>query len=263
MKITFIGAGNMGGAMAHGLYQTDMFRPEDITCTARSQATLDKCLKLMPGIHVNTNNREAVKNADIVVFAVKPWLIEGVIQEVKNALDYSKQIILSVVAGFTTDKLQNLLEREGHPTPAVFYMIPNTAIDVKASMTFFVPSNASDEQIQLIQCMMEKVGGCMQIEEKNMPACMALASCGIAYAFRYIRAAMEGGVEMGLYAKDAKKIVSHTIRGAAEMILQHDSHPEEEIDHVTTPGGLTIKGLNAMEENGFTNAVIKGLKAGR
>ena len=263
MKITFIGAGNMGGAMAHGLYQTDMFRPEDITCTARSQATLDKCLKLMPGIHVATNNREAVRNADIVVFAVKPWLIEGVIQEVKNALDYSKQIILSVVAGYTTDKLQTLLEREGHPTPAVFYMIPNTAIDVKASMTFFVPSNASDEQIQLIQCMMEKVGGCMQIEEKNMPACMALASCGIAYAFRYIRAAMEGGVEMGLYAKDAKKIVSHTIRGAAEMILQHDSHPEEEIDHVTTPGGLTIKGLNAMEENGFTNAVIKGLKAGR
>ena len=220
MTITFIGAGNMGGSMAHGLYQTDMFRPEDITCTARSQATLDKCLKLMPGIHVTTDNIEAVRNSDIVVFAVKPWLIESVINQVKNAF-------------------------------------------VKASMTFFVPSHASSEQICLIQNMMEKVGGCMQIEEKNMSACMALASCGIAYAFRYIRAAMEGGVEMGLYAKDAKKIVSYTVRGAAEMILKHDSHPEEEIDCVTTPGGLTIKGLNSMEENGFTNAVIKGLKAGR
>lgn len=263
MKITFIGAGNMGGSMAHGLYQTSLFQPEDITCTARSQETLNKCLLKMPGIHVSTDNIAAVKGADMVVFAVKPWLIEGVIKQVKDALDYSKQILISVVAGWTTDKLQTALRREGEPTPAVFYLIPNTAIDVKASMSFFVPSHATQEQIELIQNMMEQVGGCMQIEEKNMPACMALASCGIAYAYRYIRAAMEGGVEMGLYAKDAKKIVSYTVMGAAQMLLQHDSHPEQEIDCVTTPGGLTIKGLNAMEENGFTNAVIQGLKAGR
>lgn len=253
----------MGGAMAHGLYQTDLFTPEDITCTARSKETLDRCLQKMPGIKVTTNNLEAVKGADIVVFAVKPWMIEGVINQVKEELDYSKQILISVVAGWTTDKLQAAFLREGQPTPAVFYLIPNTAIDVKASMSFFVPDHASQEQIDLIQHMMEQVGGCMQIEEKNMPACMALASCGIAYAYRYIRAAMEGGIEMGLYARDAKKIVSHTVMGAALMLLQNGTHPEEEIDRVTTPGGLTIKGLNTMEENGFTNAVIKGLKAGR
>lgn len=263
MKITFIGAGNMGGSMAHGLYQTDIFQPEDITCTARSQETLNKCLKQMPGIHVTTDNIEAVKGADIVVFAVKPWLIEGVINQVKDVMDYNKQIVISVVAGATTEKLQAMLSRPGQPNPAIFYFIPNTAIDVKASMSFFVPANATQEQIDLVQHMMEQVGGCMQIEEKNMPACMALASCGIAYAYRYIRAAMEGGVEMGLYAKDAKKIVSYTVMGAAQMLLQNGTHPEEEIDRVTTPGGLTIKGLNTMEENGFTNAVIKGLKAGR
>ena len=253
----------MGGSMAHGLYQTDLFRPEEMTCTARTQSTLEKCLQKMPGICVTVDNNMAVRHADIVVFAVKPWLISEVITKVKPDLNPEKQIYISVVAGVTTDKLEALLQKDGKPAPALFYMIPNTAIDVKASMTFFVPRNATQEQITLVQNMMEQVGGCMQIEEKNMPACMALASCGIAYAYRYIRAAMEGGVEMGIYPNVAKEIVAHTVRGAAEMILKHGSHPEQEIDCVTTPGGYTIKGLNAMEENGFTNAVIQGLKAGR
>lgn len=263
MKITFIGAGNMGGAMAHGLYSANVFKPEDMTCTARSAGTLDKCLRLMPGIHVTTDNSSAVKDADIVVFAVKPWMLEDVIKQVKPSLRGHDQFYVSVVAGATTDKLEALLKSENNPTPCVFYLIPNTAIDVCESMTFFVPKNAKPEQIDCVQQMMDRVGTCMQIEEKNMSACMALASCGIAYAYRYLRASMEGGIEMGLYAKDAKRIVAQTMLGAAQMILQHNTHPEQEIDCVTTPGGLTIKGLNAMEEHGFTNAVIKGLKAGR
>lgn len=263
MRITFIGAGNMGGAMAHGLYQTDLFAPDDITCTARSEETLRKCQEKMPGIRVNRDNREAVKDADIVVFAVKPWLIDDVIDSVKDQLDYGSQILISVAAGVGIARLEELLKKEGSESPAVFYLIPNTAIDVKQSMTFYVPGNASEEQCALIQRIFGEVGGCMEVTEKQMPACMALASCGIAYAFRYIRAAMEGGVELGLYAREAETIVAHTVKGAAEMLLQHGSHPEQEIDCVTTPGGLTIKGLNAMEEAGFTSAVIKGLKAGR
>lgn len=262
MKITFIGAGNMGGAMAHGLYQTDIFQPQDITCTAHTQKTLDARLAQMPGINVTTNNVEAVKDADIVVLAVKPWLIQDIIEQIKHALNPSKQIIISVAAGIGTDKLQPMLKKDG-VNPAIFYMIPNTAIDVKCSMTFYVPCNASEQQITMIHEMMQQVGGCMRVTEKQMPACIALASCGIAYAFRYIRAAMEGGVELGLYPRDAQAIVANTVKGAAELLLQHKTHPEQEIDCVTTPGGLTIKGLNAMEEAGFTNSVIKGLKAGR
>ncbi len=90
---------------------------------------------------------------------------------------------------------------------------------------------------------------------------MSLSSCGIAYAFRYIRAAMEGGVEMGIYPHVAKEVVLQTLRGAIDLIEANNSHPEVEIDKVTTPGGITIKGLNEMEAQGFTNAVIKGLKA--
>lgn len=264
MKIAFIGAGNMGGSMARGLYKAGCFVAADITVTARTQATLDTYKESIPGCHTTLDNREAVKGADLIVFAVKPWLIEEVVNQVKEVIDYSKvTAIMSVVATWDTPKLQQLFAKEGEITPPLFYVIPNTAIDVLSSMTFYVPCGASDDVIALIDGLFNQTGGVMQVTDKQMPACMALASCGIAYAFRYIRAAMEGGVEMGLYAKDAKYIVANTVKGAAEMLLQHGTHPEQEIDCVTTPGGLTIKGLNTMEEHGFTNAVIKGLKAGR
>lgn len=94
-----------------------------------------------------------------------------------------------------------------------------------------------------------------------MDAAMALGSCGTAYALRYVRAAMEAGVELGLYPSQAKLIVAQTVKGAAQLLMTNDSHPEEEIDKVTTPGGFTIKGLNRMEACGFTNAVVEGLKA--
>ncbi len=264
MKITFIGAGNMAGSMARGFYKAGVFAAEDITVTAKTQQTLDKFKVSIPGCKTTLNNAEAVVGADLIVIGVKPWLIEEVVAGIKDSIDYEHTTaIMSVVATWDTPKLAALFQKEGQTTPPLFYVIPNTAIDVMSSMTFYVPCAAPHETIQLVDEMFSKVGGVMQVTDKQMPACMALASCGIAYAFRYIRAAMEGGVEMGLYACDAKYIVSNTVKGAAEMLLQHNSHPEQEIDCVTTPGGLTIKGLNTMEENGFTNAVIQGLKAGR
>lgn len=264
MKITFIGAGNMAGSMARGWYKAGAFQADEITLTARTQATLDKFKRSIPGCHTTLDNRAAVADADIIVFGIKPWLIEQVVNEVKDCIDYSRvTAIMSVVATWDTPKLQALFAKEGQTLPPLYYVIPNTAIDVMSSMTFYVPCGATAEQIAQVDELFRKVGGAMQVTDKQMPACMALASCGIAYAFRYIRAAMEGGVEMGLYAREAQYIVANTVKGAAEVLLQHGTHPEQEIDCVTTPGGLTIKGLNAMEENGFTNAVIKGLKAGR
>ena len=106
-----------------------------------------------------------------------------------------------------------------------------------------------------------ELGEAMLVEEKLIPAGTSLASCGIAYALRYIRAAMEGGVELGFRADDAKRIVMQTLRGAVDILDAGGQHPEVEIDRVTTPGGLTIKGLNAMEAAGFTNSVIEGLRA--
>ena len=263
MKITIIGAGNMGGAFAKGLSKGTFFAPSDITCVDRSLDTLKSIVESVPGIKTSSDNKEAVKNADIVLFAVKPWILESAVEEVKFCLDYSKQIIISIAAGIGLERLHEIFMKADKTLTSIFYMIPNVAVEVKSGVFFYATKNATVTQVSTVQKFLSEIGYAKLVEEKLMTAGTALSSCGIAYVFRYIRANIEGGVEMGFYPKDAQEIVLNTIKGAVELMLAHGSHPEEEVDKVTTPGGITIKGLNAMEEAGFTNAVIKGLKAGK
>jgi pyrroline-5-carboxylate reductase len=115
----------------------------------------------------------------------------------------------------------------------------------------------------MVKTVFDAMGQSAVIEERQMTAATALCSCGIAFAMRYVRAATEGGVELGIYAHQAKDYVLQTLRGAVELLEATGNHPEAEIDRVTTPGGITIRGLNAMEAHGFTNAVIQGLKASK
>ena len=262
MKITIIGAGNMGGAIARGFATRKVFAAKDITCCDRSDATLEKLVKDVPGIGISKDNTKAVEGADIVLFAVKPWIMTSAVEEVKEAIDYKKQLIISIAAGVGTEKLAQLFDKGG-TLPQIVYLIPNIAVEVGAGVVFYCTANATKKSLDLVQKLFSQVGFAKQVEEKQMSAGTALASCGIAYVFRYIRANVEGGVEMGFYPKDAQEIVLGTIKGAVELLQAHGTHPEQEVDKVTTPGGITIKGLNAMEEAGFTNAVIKGLKAGK
>ena len=128
------------------------------------------------------------------------------------------------------------------------------------SVNFVTFKDTPQERQDALLKVLEPLGMSMPVEERLMGAGTALASCGIAYAFRYIRAAAEGGVELGFYPDQAKKIVMQTLLGAVKLLEASGENPETEIDKVTTPGGITIKGLNAMERNGFTTAVIEGLK---
>ena len=262
MKIAIIGSGNMGSAIAMGLAQGTKISAADIVCTAKSASTLERLQKQCAEIAVTLDNREAAKAADIVIIAVKPWLVADIINEIKEELDYGKQIVVSVAAGVTFDELGKYLTKEDEQ-PAMFRVIPNTAIALKSSMTFVASHGASKSQEATILGLFDELGCTMLVEEKLIAAGTALASCGIAYAMRYIRAATEGGVELGFRPADAQKIVSYTVKGAAELLLASGNNPETEIDKVTTPGGITIKGLNEMEEAGFTSAVIRGLKASK
>lgn len=256
MQLTIIGAGNMGGAIAEGLFRHKT--TDDNLQVAVADISKEKLATIAPFCsNTFTDNATAVAEADIILIAVKPWLVDQVIAGIRPVIADKQPVIISIAAGVTIAHLQ---QQFGKELP-IFRLIPNTAIAIAESMTLVAPSNTSEEQNQLVAAIFGKLGQTLFIPEALMSAGTALTSCGIAYALRYIRAATEGGVEMGFPASQAKQMVAQTLIGAAQLILNNDSHPEAEIDKVTTPGGITIKGLNAMEEAGFTNAVIKGLKA--
>lgn len=250
----------MGGAMVEGFVKSGMVAPADIMVSAPHQGTLERFAVL--GVDTTINNKVAVRGSDLVIIAVKPWLAEAVISEIKQELDYTRQTVVSVMAGVGSDKLKEMLLRDDGVLPRIYITIPNIAIAHLCSMTFIVPVNADEETTVKIKDLLDKTGETLIIEERQLGAGMTLGSCGIAYAMRYIRASIEGGVELGFKAKDAQRIVAQTVKGAVSLLQEGGSHPEAEIDKVTTPGGLTIRGLNEMEHAGFTSSVIRGLKAG-
>ena len=255
MKVTIIGGGNMGGAIARGMAKGTLIKTEDITVSDPFQGTLDALKAEYPAMNVTNNNEEAIVGADIVLLAVKPWLVERILTPLK--LDASKQMFISIAAGVTFEKLSQWVA----PGIAMFRVMPNTAISQMESMSVVCSQNASKEQEQQILDIFNEMGLAKLMPEQNMPAVTALASCGIAYVLEYIRAAMQAGVELGLYPKDAQKMVAQAVKGAASLILNNETHPSVEIDKVCTPGGVTIKGINALEHGGFTSAVINAMKA--
>ena len=264
-KLTIIGGGNMGGAIAHGLTLGSIFKPGDITVVDVHEAPLKTLQNINPAVRVALNNYDSVSTADIVILAVKPWLISDVIANIKPQLDYEKQIVISIAACVSIDELSEALVKtdDKYPLPALFRLIPNTAIAVRQSMTLIATKNASSEQQDLLLKIFDELGSTVLLDENQLGAGIAIASCGIAYMFRYIRAVTLAGVEMGLYSKEAQNLAVKTMLGAAALLDAAKEHPEIEIDKVTTPGGITIKGLNELEANGFSDAIIRAMRASR
>ena len=179
--------------------------------------------------------REAIIGAEFIILAVKPWLIKGVLRELKLK---SKQIIISVAAGINFEELAHYVPE---PEMTMFRIIPNTAISEMESMTLIASRNATKEQEQLMLDIFNQMGLAMLIPEEKFAACTSMASCGIAYVLKYIRAAMQAGIEMGIYPKDAMRMVAQSVKGAAELILNNDTHPSVEIDKVCTPAVIPSK----------------------
>ncbi|MDR0428329.1 MAG: pyrroline-5-carboxylate reductase [Dysgonamonadaceae bacterium] len=266
MKLTVIGGGNMGGAIVRGLVRSSLIKADDITVIDRSPVPLEVLQKFNPKINVASNNYESVEKADVIILAVKPWSITDVLIDIKFLLDYSKQMIVSVAAGISIDEMNGALTKihSEKQLPAVFRAVPNTAIAVKQSITLVAASsNATDEQQKAILNIFDKLGSSMLTDESKLPAGTALTSCGIAFFFRYVRAAVSAGVEMGFYPEEAQEMIVKTMLGAAKLLDETKNSPEAEIDKVTTPGGITIKGMNELDANGFSNAIIKAFKACR
>jgi pyrroline-5-carboxylate reductase len=252
-KIAIIGGGNLGMAIAEGLLKSKFSKGSDIIVTRRNTSSLQSLKE--KGIGIGSDNGAAVKKSKVVILAVKPFQVSEVLNSFKKEL--KDQLLISVVTGVTISEMQAILKKD----IPYFRAMPNTAIAIQESMTCVCSYQASAPDISYVNELFGQLGKVVTIDEKLMEAATILGACGTAYAMRYIRANIQGGIEIGFDAGTASLIAAQTVKGAAELLLQKGSHPEQEIDKVTTPKGCTIAGLNEMEHRGFSSSLIRGVVA--
>jgi pyrroline-5-carboxylate reductase len=254
-RIAIIGGGNLGAAIAEGLIKSKFVSPQQITVTRRNVEVIQHLKTL--GVNVTSDNAAAIRSSEVIIVALKPYNVKEVLDGLKENFDPSKHIVISVVTGIFLKDLASIV---GQGVP-IFRAMPNTAIAIQESVTCLCHVGASDEQVKYVTDLFDQLGISIAIDEKLMDAATVLGACGIAYALRFIRAATQGGIEIGFDAKTANLIAAQTVKGSAELLLKLNRHPEEEIDKVTTPKGCTIVGLNEMEHQGFSSSLIKGICA--
>ena len=249
-NIAILGGGNLGKAMAQGLSQSDL--DVGIYLTRRNIHHIEDLKE--EGVIVTRDNPEAVRNSEIIILAVQPKQLNSLIEEIRQDLDPQKHVLVSVITGTSLEELQ---EKTGADMPIIRAM-PNTAIALKESMTC-IATNGHDKGVDDVVKLFDQLGSTLVISESLMQAATVLGACGIAFFLRFIRAASQGGIEVGFHAEEAQLIAAQTAKGAAALLLETDDHPERAIDRVTTPQGCTIAGLNEMEHHGLSSALIKGI----
>ncbi|MBL0295511.1 MAG: pyrroline-5-carboxylate reductase [Saprospiraceae bacterium] len=251
-KMAIIGGGNLGSAIAEGLHVSNQMSMDNIWITRRNTSQLKRLSEI--GMHVTKDNMEACEKADIIILAIKPYQAKDIMHEIKSKIDPSA-IVISVVTGLELSEIKNVLGKD----TGLFRAMPNTAIAIRESMTCICHYGANEQQIEDVDKLFGLLGKNAFIQEALMEAATVLGACGTAYAMRYIRANIQGGIEIGFDAKTANLIAAQTVLGASQLLLINGTHPEEEIDKVTTPKGCTIAGLNEMEHRGFSSSLIKGI----
>jgi len=252
-KLAILGAGSLGAAIADGLLASGLFQPGQITMTRRKLHLLENFRKR--GVTVTDDNRKAIRESNVVIIAVEPQQIDKLLEEIAADLDDDKHIVISVVTGVS---LQQILGKTSKKLEVVRAM-PNTAISIRESMTCLASGSTNSESMEVAESIFNTVGKSLRIEEELMGAATALGACGVAFFLRAIRAASQGGIEIGFSPAKALQIAAQTAKGASSLLLENHQHPEFEIDKVTTPRGVTISGLNQMEHDGFSSAMIKGI----
>lgn len=250
MNVHIIGGGNLGASIAIGIAK--FTEGNQVTVTRRNTKSILHLEQL--GVTVSTDNKHNIQDADIIILTIKPYQVDTVLAEILPAI--TNKTIASAVSGLSIENLQNKI---GATHQAVRIM-PNIASQFGASATCIAFQETSKEAAQQVVTLFEGLGTAPIIDEKLMDAATVLAASGTAFALRYIRASMQAGIEIGFDWQTALAISAQTVKGAAEMLLEEKTHPEQLIDRVTTPQGCTIAGLNEMEMHGFSSSLIRGIK---
>jgi pyrroline-5-carboxylate reductase len=255
IDIAIIGCGNLGTSIVHGLLEQQGFDPNRLHVTKRNPSDLISLTE--KGVKVSSDNKLAAETADLVILGVKPYNVEAILTEIKPALIPRKQIIISLATGITLSELYNVLDAD----TVAYRAMPNIAADIRESITCICGQNSSPAADSQVKALFDSIGSTISIDEHLMEAATVLGACGIAFVLRFMRAMIQGGIQIGFDAKTASQIVNQTVKGAAELMIQKNMHPEEAIDKVTTPKGCTIVGLNEMEHQGFSAAMVRGVLA--
>lgn len=253
MKIAIIGTGNLGLSIAKGILHSN--GATTMYLTKRNTASITDFEKY-GNVTVTSDNKDAVENSDILIFAVQPNHFEGILNDVKHLLT-EKHVIISTITGFSISKMESIVGQDKY----IIRSMPNTAISVGKSMTCICSNSAGKKRIELAQAIFNRMGHSLEIPEEQMQAATVICASGIAFWMRLIRATTQGAIQLGFDAKEAQELAMHTCNGAASLLIESGNHPEEEIDRVTTPMGCTIKGLNEMEHQGLSSSLIRGVVA--
>ncbi len=254
MKIAILGTGNLGYSIAIGILSQNNFKYKNLYLTKRNTASLDS-LKNLPNVNISTENKKAVRSSDVVIIAVQPNQLHDVLDEIKEVINPKTHTIISAVTGRKINEIESVLGSE----VAVIRCMPNTAISVGQSMTCLSGNSNGNGNIELAKTIFNSLGETLCIEENLMQAATIICASGIAFWMRLIRATAQGAVQLGFHAEEAQQLAMQTCLGAANLLIQSGSHPEQEIDKVTTPSGCTIEGLNEMEHQGLSSSLIRGL----
>jgi pyrroline-5-carboxylate reductase len=253
MKIAIIGAGNLGLSIAKGLITNNTIT--SLYLTKRNTQSIEDW-KEYGNVHITSDNQEAVKNSDILIFAVQPSHFENILSDIKGLLT-EKHVLISTITGFKIERMEKVIGNDNY----IIRSMPNTAISVGKSMTCLCSNEKGKSRLQLAEAIFNTLGTSIVIEEEHMQAATVICASGIAFWMRLIRATTQGGVQLGFDAHEAMKMSMQTALGAASLLIETNSHPEQEIDKVTTPKGCTIEGLNEMEHQGLSSSLIKGIVA--
>lgn len=255
-KITFIGAGAMGGAMISGLVNSQLVSPGQITASDPNEVRGQELVETL-GINYTTDNVEAAENADIVVIAVKPQYIEMALHELRGRVD-SVGLILSIVAGI---KISNIVE-DLHNSRVV-RSIPNTPAIIGEGISVWTATyEVLDEYKSLAQQILAALGQELYVDDEHyMDMATGLSGSGPGYVFLIIESMIDAGVRMGFSRAQAEKLVLQTIKGSVLYAQQSGTHPTLLRNQVTSPGGTTAAGLYTMESKGLRTAIADGIYA--
>jgi pyrroline-5-carboxylate reductase len=255
MKISIIGTGNLGLAIAKGIRSKEGLGVEQLYLTKRKPESLHNWASQFDNVTVTSDNHEAIAASEVIIFAVQPGQLSKLLWELKSSLKPEQHTIISTITGKKIADFEAMLGKDF----AVIRSMPNTAAAVGQSMTCMSGNEKAQAKMGLAKEILQTLGDVMVIEESLMQAATVVCASGIAFWMRLIRATTQGAIQLGFDAPEAQHMAVQTCLGAASLLQNGGAHPESEIDRVTTPKGCTIEGLNEMEHQGLSSALIKGL----